>query len=427
MLNEFTRSELGPKTTLYTLNTDKYRTNTVRFYYKHELKPGDNTMTALAMRLLQHGSASYPSRLALARQLETLYGAHLGTGVGKVGGYQLAYVHLEVAAERFLPNADGLFARALDTALEVMTKPQALAQPPEEGILTQESEYLSRDIRSLVDDKARYSLVRCNQEMFGPAPYALSEAGTLEDLRGVEGEQLPDHYRHLLAHADMNVFMVGQFSPGDVEALKEVAALREDQMPLEPVPVPPVRDKPHQRTEEADVTQARICLGLRAVAELNESDYYPLVMYNGILGGFPHSKLFVNLREKAHLAYDVWSFVSSMPPVQYIMAGVHPEQYQQALEIMEEQRREVREGRFNSSELEATRKAVINRIRGITDTPERLIGATISNLLAQRTAGKDEQIAAFKGVEPQDVVRVAEKLQLDTTMVLLPRRSEQPS
>ncbi len=29
----------------------------------------------------------------------------------------------------------------------------------------------------------------------------------------------------------------------------------------------------------------------------------PLQLFNGIFGGFPHSKLFINVREKASLAY----------------------------------------------------------------------------------------------------------------------------
>ena len=426
MLTEFTRSELGPNTTLYYLNTDRYRTNTVRFYFKQELKPRYNAMTALATRLLKHGSSCYPSRLELTRQLETLYGAQLATGVGKVGGHQLINVCLEVPAERFLPGARDVFAQALHAALNVMTEPAALTGTMDEDILALEKEYLSQEIRSLVDDKARYSLFRCNQEMYEEAPHALTETGTMEDLGRIQGSELPAHYHRMLAAADLNIFMVGRFSPGDMEAIEKLAALRNEGAVPEAVTPPPVRQEPKETLEEADVSQARICRALRAPS-LAGTDYYSLVMYNGVLGGFPHSKLFVNVREKAHLAYDVWSFVSSVPPVQYIIAGVHSDTYRQALEIMEEQRQDILTGNISRAEMDATRKGVVNRMRGVDDTPERLIGQTISDLLAGRKASIDEQIEAFERVEPQDMVDIAKKLQLDTTLVLLPRRCEQPS
>ncbi len=43
-------------------------------------------------------------------------------------------------------------------------------------------------------------------------------------------------------------------------------------------------------------------MGLSMNTSYADDDYPAALMYNGILGGYPHSKLFLNVREKASLA-----------------------------------------------------------------------------------------------------------------------------
>ena len=52
-----------------------------------------------------------------------------------------------------------------------------------------------------------------------------------------------------------------------------------------------------------DVSQAKLNIGFRTNTSFNHAEYFPLVLYTSILGGGPHSKLFINVREKSSLAY----------------------------------------------------------------------------------------------------------------------------
>src|SRR5690606_765754 len=67
--------------------------------------------------------------------------------------------------------------------------------------------------------------------------------------------------------------------------------------------VRPFRGEVKRVVEQMDVGQGKLNLGLRT-GILHASDAYPAaLMYNGIFGSYPHSKLFINVREKASLAY----------------------------------------------------------------------------------------------------------------------------
>ena len=59
-------------------------------------------------------------------------------------------------------------------------------------------------------------------------------------------------------------------------------------------------------TERMNVTQGKLCLGFRTNVSPDSEDYYKLMLYNSILGGGLHSKLFQN-EEKAGLVYYVFS------------------------------------------------------------------------------------------------------------------------
>jgi len=53
--------------------------------------------------------------------------------------------------------------------------------------------------------------------------------------------------------------------------------------------------------ERVSVNQGKLCLGFRTNTPPGSKDYYKLLVYNSILGGGLHSKLFQNVRERQDL------------------------------------------------------------------------------------------------------------------------------
>ena len=86
-----------------------------------------------------------------------------------------------------------------------------------------------------------------------------------------------------------------------------------------------------------NVTQGKLCLGCRTNTAPDSDDYPALIVYNGILGGGIHSKLFRNVREKASLAYYAYSMLEKFKGLMVISCGIDISNKQKALEIIEEQ------------------------------------------------------------------------------------------
>ncbi len=170
--------------------------------------------------------------------------------------------------------------------------------------------------------------------------------------------------------------------------------------------------------EDEDVAQANLAIGLRSALDYNSDDYPALLVYNGILGAFPHSKLFVNVREKHSLAYFASSRLETTKGLQYIVAGIDSGKYDDALALIQEQIADTKEGRFSPVELTAAQKSIVNGLLSMQDDAGYIIDAHMGGLINGRERRPEDVIAAVQAVRPEDVVRAATQVELDTVYFL---------
>jgi predicted Zn-dependent peptidase len=142
------------------------------------------------------------------------------------------------------------------------------------------------------------------------------------------------------------------------------------------------------------------------------------MFYNGILGGFPHSKLFQNVREKASLAYYSFSRLEKHKGIQLIGSGIEVKNYQQALEIILEQVELIRKGKITREEMENTRRALISMYKVVGDSPYNLVNFYMDGLIGEREEGIDYFISKIEDVREDNVVEVAHRVHLDTVYFL---------
>jgi predicted Zn-dependent peptidase len=233
---------------------------------------------------------------ALARALESLYGASLGYEVQKFGDRHAIVYRLDIVHEKFLPRAEKLLERAIALFAEVLHQPLL-----EEGVfrrdyVAQEKTNQVRAIQALLDDKIAFARLRLIEEMFRGEPFAQYELGSVAEIEALEADGLFRLFESERASRAWDIYFVGDL-PAETAA-DLVGAL-----------VPPGRPRPAVRTgarassgvvrperlvsEEQDISQSKLVLGYRVdMADVDERTYFALGLYNAILGGGSHSKLF---------------------------------------------------------------------------------------------------------------------------------------
>ena len=401
--------------------SDKFKVNTLSLFLHRPLQRQSVTSTALLPKVLSRGSRQYPDMRTISGRLDQLYGADVDAGVRKLGDVQSMDWYAEWPAERYLPEGNGVVDGILDLVAEMLTDPLLEDGSFKRVYVEQEKEIHRRQLADLVNDKVRYANFRCVQEMFGNAPFALHGEGVAEDLEHIDAASLFASYRDLIDTAPMSIVAVTGEPEQLLRALEVRFSFRRGgvlPMPTNTVAEPLEGTEPRLIVEEQPVKQGKLVLGLRTGVNFAHPDYFPLLVANGVLGGFSHSKLFRNVREKASLAYYAYSHLDAFKGIALISAGIEPTDFRRAHQIILEQIDALQQGDISEQELDVTKRTLVNQIREGADRPGALIAQVVDEELTgvHRTAA--DRITAVEAVGLAQVVAAAQRYALDTTYYL---------
>ena len=190
----------------------------------------------------------------------------------------------------------------------------------------------------------------------------------------------------------------------------------------EPVALPRIAEKEIEDEKEViekqDVKQGKLNIGFRTNVLYGDSEYFALQLFNGLFGGFSHSKLFINVREKASLAYYASSRLESHKGLLIVMSGIENKNYKQAVDIIKEQFALMQQGDFTEEELQQTKAVVKNQLLETIDVSRGMIEILYHNVIANDTITLDEWLEKTETITKEEVVAVAKKIQLDTIYFL---------
>jgi predicted Zn-dependent peptidase len=395
--------ELGRGVRLHVLSTDRFTTSVCRVVWHADLGP-DTTAMAVLAGVLRTATAKHPTREALARRLDDLYGASLTLSNEKLGDRLLLASTLEWPTG-LLPGAEGLLPEGLGLLREVLSEPKRGADGTLDAeIVATERVNQGRAIAALEDDKGRYALRRATQLACAGEPYARDPEGRREDLDGVTAEALAALHARLLATAPMDVFVVGDLTPREAELAVRHHLLWDGRAA-----------KPAALASAAGVAAARA--RPRRVVE-RQALYAAAHTLAGVLGGGPYARLFKVVREVHGLCYYASAGWNEAKGLLVVQLGVDAKNEARARKFVLELFREVADGTLEASALEGYREAVAHRVASLADSRGGMIGWTQQALTLGLDPSPARYLARVRRVTPRDVRAVGRRLTLDTVFAL---------
>jgi len=381
------------------------------------------TKRALIPMVLRRGTRMLPEMQLISRKLESLYGASFAGFVQKIGEWHALRFRIEAVNPKFLQGEGSLLRDAVDLLVEILEDPLRVNGGFNPEYLEVEKANLKRSIEGLIDNKAAYAEHRLVEEMCAGEPYRIHEQGRLEDIPGVEPGPLLAFHEDLVRRNPMYLYATGDMP---LETLRDILAGAFSGGPMRRLggrgvsPPPPPRrpGSPRVIRETRDVNQAKIAIGYRHGITYSDPRYEALLLMNGILGGFSHSKLFQNVREKASMAYSVHSGVERTKGLLFISAGVGPGQEAEALRIIEEQVSAMRRGEITDDEISATVSTILSSNEMLEDN----LAALADVDFVWGLHGRPMDLPAFRErlrkVTRDDIVEAAGRIEHDTTYIL---------
>ena len=420
---EYKEKEIKTGIKLHTINTNKFKTNLMAIFLTTKLSKENVTKTGLIPTILRRGSKNMKTQEEISKQLENMYGAAFDCGLDKTGDNQVLKFYIEAINDKFLPKPEeNLLKTSLEKLFEIVFNPDTEENGFKKEYVEQEKQNMKHRIEAKVDNKARYSLDRCVEEMYPNEPFGLYKFGYVEDLEKIDNENLYEYYKEFINNCKIDIFISGNIQ----QDLENIILENENVKKLEsrtPDYVRPkmetgkVTGKEKVVIENKEVTQGKLVIGLDMHLEEEKLKYVALV-YNSLLGGSANSKLFQNVREKANLAYAASSTYLRHKNNIFINCGIEIENYEKALEIIKQQIEAMKNGNFTEEEIENNKKGIIATIKTIPDEQDTQITYYFGQELSQNKITEEEYEERIKNVTKDEVVEIAQKVQINTIYFL---------
>lgn len=420
---EYKQTELKKGIKLHTIHTDKFKTNLIAVFITTKLNRENVTKNAVISAVLRRGSKTMPSQEEISKQMEEMYGASFDCGLDKMGDNQVLKFYIETVNDNFLPQkGEDMLKVSLEKLLEIVLNPYIENDGFKPEYVEQEKNNIKQRIDGKIDNKARYALDRCIEEMYKDEPFGLYKFGYVEDLKSIDGKNLYEYYQELISSCKIDIFVSGILKDDINQVVIENENVKKLKERTPAYVVPKELNKTLSKeekviTESMEVTQGKLILGLDVC--LDKDDFrYDTLIYNSILGGSANSKMFQNVREKAHLAYVASSNYFRYKNNIFVNCGIEIGNYEKALELIKGQIEDMEKGEFTEEDIENAKKGIVATIKTIDDEQDTGITYYFGQELSKSGLSIEEYMERIEQVSKEDVIHVAENVAINTVYFL---------
>ncbi|WP_158438248.1 EF-P 5-aminopentanol modification-associated protein YfmF [Natranaerobius thermophilus] len=422
------QTELDTGIRLHYIPKTNLKTTLIKVFFHWPL--GDyNGHMAVIPKVLERGPSPYPSITEFYRQLEEMYGAELVTGVHKKGERQMIEFRLETVSQDFLLEQGKQYVN-LDKVIKLMS--QVIFEPVTKGagfkkeLVEQEKKNQIDRIKKLKDDKTNYAVERLIAHMCENEPFSKSKFGTEEEVKSITPYSLYEQYRKLLSSAPIDIFVVGHFSQEELNSAiqKHFNFPDRENIPNFTTEIIKDVDETKEVKENEKINQSKLCLGFRTQISFKDELIFPLMLFNGVLGGFSHSRLFRVVREQHSLCYYVLSRLEKSKGVMVVNAGIQKEDYEKTVELITKELEKLRQDDIQDKELDMTKQSLLSAMRQIEDNPDAICETILEGIINDRVMTPEEIKEKIANVDRDRILTAAQKVALDTVYIMADAKQE---
>jgi len=374
-------------------------------------------MSASLVLLFAGGSRQEDDRLAgVSHFIEHLYfkgtpsrptSKEVAAAIESIGGFINASTDKELTAYWARVPAEHIDV-GMDVLFDIVTNSKVRPADVE-----RERAVILEELR-MYQDQPQDHVQNLFEEIMWPGhPLGRDIAGTEQSVSRLTRDEIIEYAnaRYRLPH-----LVVGAAgSIDEAHVLEEVSTrlrLPEDLDGFAPDRTPGPLTAPNVLLRRRKTEQAHICIGLRAQSYL-DPDRYALDLLNTLLGEGMTSRLFLNIRERMGLAYDVHSFTQKHRDTGYlaIYLGVDPQRAVKAVEAAVGELRGLAERDVADEELSRAKEFTNGRLRLELETTNGVaFWLTYQELVLGEVRSIEREVEAVDSVTAADVRRVASEI-----------------
>lgn len=365
----FITTQLAKGVSLHIRQTSQFKTVNFSIKWRAPLSPEAAAERTVLSNVLQHSNEKFNTATAYRSYLDDLYGTVLYFDTSKRGQEHTVLLNVETVNDQFL-NESNVLQEVLNLLHTAIFKPNLENGAFIPSIVEREKAIVLDRIKSVFDDKSRYAQHRLLQILRPNSAASTSANGNEEDVQAITVESLMNAYKSMIANDLIDIYVVGDIDLQVMEQkLKEVLPFEDRQT----VNTGANRVKKPEKIEaytkeQLDMKQGKLHIGYEIPVYFGDDNFPHVQIFNGIFGGYAHSKLFMNVRERESLAYYASSSYASHYGLLFVVSGIEPAKEQKAIEVIDEQLQAMRDGDITDLEMAQTKAMLTNQMKEALDS-----------------------------------------------------------
>ncbi len=407
---------------VYYIKSTKFKTITWSFVFTHSAGTERINERYFLSNILVDNMKKYPTFVKKYRYLSSLYGLDAYSNVMTIGANVINQFVVTYPNEIYIGNGSDLSEKAFEFLNEVIVNPKMREGKLTRKVWKDQMDEAKQSFRIMKSIKDMYAFYRFSQVYYEDKPGLQYNFPDNDRLNEVTLETLTDSYERLLTESMVSLYVTGNFDEAMMDKIIEnnfsqKIGNNKLQTSFRAYPYTPEKE-PKTVKEYGDVSQARIFIGFQTDIGYFSDMHPAMSVFNNIFGGFDQSKLFMDIREKSHLAYYVDS--NYLPEENMIVVPIICDFGKEdiVIEKVKIALSEIIAGDFSDTLFRQAKTDALNSINSINDSQSIYLLQHIKSFqLFNEKYDLEARIKKYENITREDIIQAAKSLVLDTVYI----------
>ena len=403
---------------LHLIKNEKFKMNHITFRFSGDFNQKTVARRVLVAQILATANAEYPTAQRFRERLASLYGATLSTKMSTKGLVHIIDIELSFMKNRYTMAKENLLEEVIEFLYQVLFSPLVTVEQYQSKLFELEQANLINYLKADKDDSFYSSELGLKKLFFTNPASQTSKYGTAE-LAVVENSYTAfQEFQKMLREDRLDIFLLGEFDDYRMLQLFNRFPFEDRQKDLVFDYQQEFSNIVQEKLEVREVNQSVLQLGYSFPTRYGDKDYFTLLVFNGLFGGFAHSRLFTEIREKEGLAYTIGSHFDIFTGLLNVYAGIDKKNRNRAMQLINRQFSTIRTGRFSEALLKQTKKMLQVNLKLAGDSPKVLIERSYNGQYLKNHYSVDDMIDNIDKVNKADVMQLTKNIKLQALYFL---------
>lgn len=403
---------------LHLIKNEKFKMNHITFRFSGDFNQKTVARRVLVAQILATANAKYPTAQRFRERLASFYGATLSTKVSTKGLVHIVDIELSFMKNRYTMANENLLEEVIDFLYQVLFSPLVTVEQYQSKLFELEQTNLINYLKADKDDSFYSSELGLKKLFFENPAFQSSKYGTAELAAAENSYTAFQEFQKMLREDQLDIFILGEFDDYRMLQLFNKFPFEDRHKDLVFDYQQEFGNIVQEKLESREVNQSVLQLGYSFPTRYGDKDYFALLVFNGLFGGFAHSRLFTEVREKEGLAYTIGSHFDIFTGLLNVYAGIDQKNRNKAMQLINKQFSIIKTGRFSEALLKQTKKMLTVNLRLSGDSPKVLIERCYNGQYLENHYNIDEMIDKIDKVSKADILQLTRKIRLQALYFL---------